>query len=368
MDIINIYDNSLFYIGGVVRDKLLGKESFDIDITYAGNAIEYCSKFGEVVRENPDFGTVRVNVGGHEVDFASTRSEIYEKKGHLPTVTQIGCSLKEDVLRRDFTVNALAMNTKTGEIIDYVDGQNDLKNKVLRVLHDESFIDDPTRIIRGLKFRVRFDFDLEEHTRFLQEKYLANINYDMSYKRVKKELMETFNLNSQKAFELFVNEEIYKLISPQNFELPKVNIEELINKYSKRFLALNDNTPNTWLVYVGLLSDLSMLELTKAERKIIDDFHSIGDLNTDFDIYKAFDGLAIESILLYGISRDLKVAQKYLDTLSYVKISTTGNDLQNLGIKPSPIYQEIFDNILKEKLTNPNMSSQDEINIAKKYI
>ena len=82
MDIINIYDNSdkLYYIGGVVRDKLLGVESFDVDITYVGNAIDYCSKFGEVVRVNPDFGTIRINIDGREVDFASTRSEIYEKK------------------------------------------------------------------------------------------------------------------------------------------------------------------------------------------------------------------------------------------------------------------------------------------------
>ena len=202
MDIINIYDNSdkLYYIGGVVRDKLLGVKSFDVDITYVGDAIEYCAKFGEVIQENPDFGTIRVNVGGREVDFASTRAEVYEKKGHLPVVTKIGCSLKEDVLRRDFTINALAMSVKTGEIIDYVGGQEDLENKVLRVLHDKSFVDDPTRIIRGLKFRVRFGFDLEPNTRKLQEEYLAHINYDMSYKRVKKELIETFNLNSQYAF------------------------------------------------------------------------------------------------------------------------------------------------------------------------
>ena len=203
MDIININDNSnnLYYIGGIVRDEILGLNSFDIDITYVGNAIEYCSKFGEVIQKNPDFGTVRVNVNGKIVDFASTRSESYPKKGHLPVVEKIGCSLKEDVLRRDFTINALAKNVSTGEIIDYTGGLEDLRNKKLRVLHDESFIDDPTRIIRGLKFSVRFGFDLEEHTKKLQDEYLADINYDMSYKRLKKELIETFNLNSQKAFE-----------------------------------------------------------------------------------------------------------------------------------------------------------------------
>ena len=360
MDIINIYDNSdkLYYIGGVVRDKLLGVKSFDVDITYVGNAIEYCSKFGEVIQKNPDFGTIRVNVGGREVDFASTRSEIYEKKGHLPVVTKIGCSLKEDVMRRDFTVNALAMSVSTGEIVDYTGGQKDLKDKILRVLHDESFIDDPTRIIRALKFRVRFGFDLEEHTRYLQEKYLSDINYDMSYKRVKKELMETFNLNSQRAFEIFIQEGIYKLVSPEKFELPKVNIEELIKKYPLE---------HTWLVYIGLLPDLLRLEFTKEERKIVEDFRAIGDLKTDFEIYKAFDGLAMESILLYGISKNMNAAIRYLDILRYIKISVTGEDLKALGLKPSPKYQEIFDYILQAKLQNPQMTYEDEISLVKNY-
>lgn len=382
MDIIKIYDNSdkLYYIGGVVRDKLLGVKSFDVDITFEGNAIEHCSQFGEVIQENPDFGTVRVKINPHPnfclsrkdeilpspigrgefvVDFASTRSEIYPQKGHLPVVSKIGCSLKEDVMRRDFTVNALAMRVSDGEIIDYVNGQEDLKNKLLRVLHDESFIDDPTRIIRGLKFRVRFGFDLEENTRKLQEEYLKNINYDMSFKRVKKELIETFNLNSQRAFELFVNEGIYKLVSPAEFELPNVNIEELIKNYP---------VDNIWLVYVGLLPDLSNIELTKTERKILDDARQIGELKSDFEIYKAFDGLAIESVLLYGIMLDLSAAKRYLDDLRHIKISVTGDDLLTLGIQPSPKYQEIFDKILKAKLQNPNITKEDELNLIKKFL
>ena len=357
MNIIKINDNSnkLFYIGGIVRDELLGKESFDIDITYVGNAIEYCSKFGEVIQKNPDFGTIRVNVDGKEVDFASTRSESYPKKGHLPVVEKIGCSLKEDVMRRDFTINALAKSVTTGEIIDYTGGLEDLKNKKLRVLHDNSFIDDPTRIIRGLKFSVRFDFELEENTKKLQEKYLKNINYDMTYKRVKKELIETFNLNSQKAFEKFINEKIYKLVTPNNIELPKINIENLINNYPCKY---------SWLVYVGILEDLSRLPLTKTEQKILNDIPE-NKPKTDFEIYKTFENLHIETVLLYAILKDEKTAKHYLDNLRHIKIKTTGKDLQNIGIEPSPKYQEIFDCILKQKLQNPRMTKEEEINFVK---
>lgn len=360
MNIINIKDtsNKLFYIGGVVRDELLGRKSFDIDITYVGNAIEYCSKFGEVIQENPDFGTVRVNVGGREVDFASTRSESYPRKGHLPVVEKIGCSLKEDVLRRDFTINSLAKSVTTGEIVDYTGGLEDLKNKKLKVLHDESFIDDPTRIIRGLKFSIRFGFDLDEHTRKLQEEYLANINYDMSYKRVKKELIETFNLNSNKAFERFINENIYKLVTENDVKIPDIDIEKLVNDYKPEYV---------WLVYVGVLKDLSKLPLTKIEQKIIDEVPN-KILSNDFEIYKAFENARLETVLLYGILYNEKIARHYLDDLKQIKISVTGNDLLDLGIKPSPRYQEIFDEILKCKLANPDMTKDEELEYLKKLI
>lgn len=406
MNIININDtsNKLFYIGGVVRDELLDKQSIDIDITYVGNAIEYCSKFGEVIQINPDFGTVRVKIpssphreiadfvpttgNGHNVseelnnvivDFASTRSETYPKKGHLPVVEKIGCSLKEDVLRRDFTINALAKSITTGEIVDYVGGLKDLKNKKLRVLHDNSFIDDPTRIIRGLKFAMRFNFELEEHTKKLQDEYLKNINYDMSYKRIKKELIETFNAplsnitkeyKKQRTFEKFINDKIYKLVTPNDIEIPSINIEELIEKYCLDMDCHVANAPSNdehiWLIYVGVLKDLSRLPLTKIEQKILDDVPQ-NILNSDFELYKTFENAKIETILLYAILKDQKGAKHYLDNLRNIKISINGKDLQNLGISPSPQYQEIFDEVLKAKLQNPKMTKEDELKIAKSY-
>lgn len=385
MSIIKINDNSnkLFYIGGVVRDELLGRESLDVDITYVGNAIEYCSKFGEVVQVNPDFGTVRVAIpplleitdfgppasGGHKVskkmyvDFASTRFESYPQKGHLPVVEKIGCSLKEDVMRRDFTINALAKSVTTGEIVDYVGGLEDLKNKKLRVLHDESFIDDPTRIIRGLKFATRFGFELEEHTKKLQDEYLANINYDMSYKRVKKELIETFSLNSQSAFQKFIDQKIYKLVTPNDVEIPKVNVENLVTAYLAD--QLSSCSAAIWLVYVGILGDLSRLPLTKIEQKILDDVPK-EVLKSDFELYKTFQNARIETVLLYAITKDETGARHYLDDLRKIKLDITGKDLQTLGIKPSPKYQEIFDEVLKVKLKNPSMTKDDEIEVAKK--
>ena len=359
---MNIKDKNLYYIGGIVRDELLGKESFDIDLTYVGDAIEFVKtiKNAEILRINEPFGTVKIKYNDKEIDIASTRSEIYPQKGHLPKVDQIGCSLKEDILRRDFTVNSLAKSTITGEIIDYTNGIEDLKNKKLTVLHDESFIDDPTRIVRGLKFAVRFGFELDEHTKKLQEKYLSNVNYDLSQKRLKKELEETFNLNSQKAFEEFVKQKIYKLVTAQEFELPKVDFEKIIQKY---------NPKNIWIIYAGQIPEIEKLPLTKIEQKIVNDFNSLKTktFEDDFEIYKNLHDLNLETIIMYA-AYDESVVLKYLKNLRKIKLQITGKDLKHFGLKPSQQFQKCFDYVLSKKIKNPNMTKAEEILAIKDFL
>ncbi|MBS5860309.1 CCA tRNA nucleotidyltransferase [bacterium] len=362
MDIIILKDtsNKLFYVGGVVRDELLGIKSLDVDIVYEGNAIDDCSSFGDLVRVNPDFGTIRVKLDGREVDIASTRTEKYPRKGHLPVVDKIGVSLKEDALRRDFTVNALYKSLSTGEIFDFTGGLEDLKNKTLCVLHEKSFVDDPTRILRALKFSHRFGFELSEKTRALRDEYLQNINYDMCFKRVKKELIETLGLNSQKLFEEFIESGIYKLVTPNQVSLPAVPLKPLVEQYAP-------DSENIWLIYAGVLLDLSRLELTRKEQKILDDFSALenSDLRVDFEIYKAFENVEIESIILYAALKNEKIARHYMDDLRGIKIKTTGKTLEMAGLEPSPKYKKIFDFLLRKKLENPSMTLDDEIKLVK---
>lgn len=357
----NIKDKNLYYIGGFVRDQILNLPSFDIDLTYNGNAIEFAKTISdaEIVKINEPFGTVRIKIDGQEIDIASTRSETYPQKGHLPVVDRIGCSLKEDVMRRDFTINALAKSTLTGEIIDYTGGLKDIKAKTLRVLHDNSFVDDPTRILRMLKFAVRFGFEPDEHTKKLQAEYLNNINYDMSFKRLKKELIETFNLNSRKAFEQFIKQKIYKLIAAQEFELSEYDFSKLIEKFKPK---------NIWIIYVGLLPDISNLPLTKKEKQIIDAFHNIKNINLadDFTIYKTFKNIPLESVIMYS-TINYKIVEKYLNELKNIDILIDGNDLKILNIKPSSKYQKCFDYILNVKIENPNLTKDDEIKLAKEF-
>ena len=260
-------DKNLYYVGGVVRDEILGVPSFDTDFCYEGDAIEFSKNNNlNIIKENPKFGTVRVLFDEKEIDIASTRMETYPKKGHLPVVSNIGCSLKEDLKRRDFTINAMAKRTTDSEIIDYFAGKQDIQNKTLRILHKNSFIDDPTRIIRALKFAVRFDFNLDEETLKLQNKYLNNINYDMCYHRIKKELVETFNLNKEEAFDKFIEQGIYKLLG-ENQSIPRINgsIQKTVE---------DNNIHEPWIVYMGFF-DLSNLDLTRREKRIIEWFNKL---------------------------------------------------------------------------------------------
>ncbi len=357
---MNLVDKNLYYIGGVVRDEILGIPSFDTDFTYIGNAIDFAKtiEHAKILKINEPFATVKIDYFGNEIDIASTRNEAYPKKGHLPLVYDIGCSLKDDVSRRDFTINAMAKSTYTGEIIDYFNGLEDIKNKKIRVLHDNSFIDDPTRILRALKFRTRFGFELEPHTLKLQQNYLNNINYDISYKRLKKELVETFNLNSQSAFKKFIDEKIYKLVSKNEFRVENVNLENLINKYKPS---------NIWIIYVGLLPDIFCLPLTKIEKKIVDDFNNLKykNFDSDYEIYKSFSSVKLESVIMFSVVNEDAV-KRYLDHLQYIKIDITGDDLLKLGVKSGPDFQKYFDIVLKEKIKNPKLSKTDQINIVKK--
>ena len=261
-------DNNLYYIGGVVRDEFLNVPSIDTDYCFEGNAIEYARKNRlNIIKTNPKFGTVRVLSESGEIDIASTRTETYPQKGHLPKVENIGCSLKEDLKRRDFTINAMAKRTTDGEIIDYFNGADDIKNKKLRILHKNSFVDDPTRIIRGLKFSVRFRFELSDDTKLLQDEYLNNINYDMSYHRIRKELIETFNLNSPEAYERFKKQKIYKLLG-NNIKSPDirgVDIQRAVNSISTDYVWLFYIIP---FVYSGF--NIDKIYPQKAEKRILE--------------------------------------------------------------------------------------------------
>lgn len=162
-----VADDSVFLVGGAVRDLLLGSGRADIDLVVVGDATGLAARLGAEGVSHERFGTAKVELDGHEIDIAGARSELYPSPGALPIV-EPATDLEADLRRRDFTVNAMAIPLQgESRLIDPHGGRADLAARQLRVLHPGSFIDDPTRALRAARYAARFDFDLEPGTEAL---------------------------------------------------------------------------------------------------------------------------------------------------------------------------------------------------------
>lgn len=373
----------VFLVGGIVRDLMLNKKNFDIDIIVEGNAIEFTRKL--IIQEQnfhlkeiqQNLCTAKVIIDGKEMDFASTRLELYPQKGHLPQIEKIGVTIAEDSIRRDFSCNALYLSLNSqdwGEIYDFHNGLDSINKKELSVLHEESFIDDPTRIIRGLKFAQRFDFELDKKTQDLQNAYLENINSNMSYSRLKSELIQGFGLNFSSLAHKFIEQKIYKLIAENiinitNFE----KLQRLIAKYCPK-------SENIWLIYFCVIflpalikNEITKLNFTQKEMNLI---NSIIALHTtkkiqflkSSDVFSFFNNHKSEAIVAYSFLNDCKNAELYLNELKDVTIEITGQDLMKLGLSPSPIFKKILNKIRNAKLNREINTKEEELNLAKKLI
>jgi tRNA nucleotidyltransferase (CCA-adding enzyme) len=172
-------EEPVYLVGGAVRDLLLGQPRADVDLVVEGDAAALATRLGGAAAEHERFGTVKVEVGGHEVDIASARTETYPAPGALPVVAP-ATSIEADLARRDFTVNAMAIPLQ-GELrlIDPHGGREDLEAGLLRVLHKRSFEDDPTRAIRAARYGSRFGFALAPETfELLRRADLSTVSAD----------------------------------------------------------------------------------------------------------------------------------------------------------------------------------------------
>ena len=159
----------LYLVGGIVRDLLLGQRNLDLDLVVEGNVIDMAKEFAEKVggklTVHNRFNTAKIILDNWTIDMAMARTETYARPGALPVVTP--GTLKTDLFRRDFTVNAMAVSLNPdnyGELIDLYSGLNDLKKKYIRILHEKSFIDDATRIWRAIRYEQHLNFQIEPDT------------------------------------------------------------------------------------------------------------------------------------------------------------------------------------------------------------
>lgn len=191
----------LYVVGGTVRDLMLGRGRTDLDVAVEGDAVAVAHRLGGEVTEHGRFGTAKVNMSGGDIDLATTRAESYPSPGALPEVRPAG--IEEDLARRDFTVNAMALPLGGEQrLLDPHNGSDDLKAGVLRVLHPESLRDDPTRALRGARYAARFGLEPDEETaRLLRETDLTTISGDRRQAETERIAGEP---TARAAFELLV--------------------------------------------------------------------------------------------------------------------------------------------------------------------
>lgn len=375
---------NVYLIGGVIRDAMLSEPVKDIDVLVEGNALGFCKILekelgARALQVQQELRCAKILIDGCEFDFASTREEYYPRPGQMPVIKSVGCTLNKDVTRRDFTINTMAASLNKEnqfDLIDLLKGKADLDNGIIRVLHKNSFTEDPTRIIRALKYSAKCGFKPEEKTKRLEEKYLfGKINTNLCYERIKSELRKTFNMNSHKAFDMYLNEGIYKLVNDgAETGISGIEIKNAIDSYAK-------NAEETWLIYLGsslsCFSSWKMTEiadkllLSNSQKSILTNAASMIQspnvgLDDNFEIHRYFKNKEIEAIIIYYLKTKDKNALHFIENLKEIKIEINGEDLINLGLSPSPKFSEIFFETLKAKLNGHIHTKEEEIDFVKK--
>jgi len=368
---------SLYLVGGVVRDLLLGRTNLDLDLVVEGDAINLAQRLIQVypgkIITHPRFNTAKLQWRKWSVDLATARSETYAKPGALPSVKP--GSLENDLSRRDFTINTMAVRldpSHYGELIDLYGGMCDLEYKLIRILHEKSFTDDATRIWRGLRYEQRLNFRLEETTLKLLKRdipMLDTISGDRIRHEVELVLKEEFPEKVLcRAEELKVLPKLYPSLKGNGW---------LAERFGQARELSYPNSPPVGL-YLALLAYrltdeeveqlISRLKLSKSLAQTLRDTSNIkAKLRLLADpqlppsgIYQLLYGYSPQAITANVLASDSPVARRhiqlFLNKLRYIKPSLTGDDLKRMGIAPGPRIKEIL-NLLHEarldgKVTN----------------
>lgn len=393
---------SVYLVGGFVRDLILGVKNLDLDIVVEGDGIKFAEDFATRLQarliRHRRFGTATVVLKPNlKVDIASARKEFYLQPACLPEV--IRGTLKDDLFRRDFTINAMAISItgkNFGRLIDFFDGYDDLKHKKIRILHELSFIDDPTRILRAIRFEKRYNFIIDAKTlRALREAVRLKILERVQPKRLGDELILILKEEHpvkqiRRIYQLlgcaFINPRLsitqrtYKLLN-----CIKTQISWFKKRYPKRRLL------DTWLIYfMGIIDSLDINNVKlickrfgfrKGETKRILGYKRFGHkviprLSQDKirppRIFSLLEPLSYEVILLIKAKCKNRNIKRYIvdffDIYNGMRLYISGDDLRRLGVAPGPYYQKIFAKVLNAKLNGKIRTREEELALIKKLI
>ncbi len=396
-------DIQAYMVGGSVRDLLRGERNLDIDLVVEGNAIDFArllaDRLGARMKSHARFGTAVLLADGLKLDVATARTEYYEAPAALPTVKL--SSIKRDLQRRDFTINALAVKLNPvdfGLLVDFFGGRRDLKERTIRVLHDLSFIEDPTRAFRAVRFAVRFGFRLSVHTEELLRSTLEMGLFErLSGSRLYEELLLIFKetepvLAIKKLQEYGLLKVLHPALKDDDVLLPAAfqSVHDTLLWFG---LSFADEAPDKPALYLmALLSGLDEARVMEALRRLSASARVSASvargiseakellarrllpgmaLEDPVMLYDAMRGLPLESLLLAMSLAETdgqkRAVTRYLLELRKVKPLLTGKDLMEMGLTPGPAFSKIFGAILQEKLKGNLPGREDEVRFVKAH-
>lgn len=378
-DLAAMHGWHLYLVGGYVRDCLLKIPDYDIDLTLVGDAPALAralaQETGAQLEVHDPFGTAVLvfQDGTFDMDIVTARRERYEHPGALPTV-EAG-TIADDMVRRDFTVNAMAVQILPGTIGPIYDphgGLDDLRAGLIRVLHDRSFIDDPTRIFRAVKLSVRLDFRIEPHTlELILQAVRDGVFGTLSMDRIRHELL--LILEEPKGQDILAELEHLGLLAAihPTFSWPYARGREIIEDAEH---LTKEQRRNAHLIVIAaefagepdeaetlarwLNLPVPLVRLMRDGAQLAGQWERLGQENLKLsEIYRLlqpFDSDVLEAVKnIVPLAQDTIASARIEDHLSrllYVKPELDGVHLRILGVPPGPIYKRVLDALRDAKL------------------
>ena len=396
----------IFVVGGFVRDMLLNKVNLDVDIVVEGNAVSFAERFAQDcecrVRCHRKFGTaVIIYPDDFKIDIASARMEYYLRPGALPDVEH--ASVKMDLSRRDFTINTLAISlnrSSYGQMLDYYGGQRDIDDKAIRVLHNLSFVEDPTRVFRAVRFEQRLGFKIGKQTEYLLNSAVRlGLLEKISGKRIFNELFLIMNEEQPlPAISRLAKLDILKCLHPALSI--KVDYAKSFDEAKRAMdwfdLLYTGQTCKRWMCYFlictavldrsGIKRLCERLQVMPHDRDILVNQRSaaLGILKQlekrkpnarpprNSSLYRWFRPLSTE-ILLFMMAKTSKEfvrrwISRYITHLRMVSPILTGHDLERQGFVPGPLFSKILEDLRAARLDGRVVTAEDEMSfVRRKY-
>lgn len=374
----------VYLVGGVVRDLLLGYPNLDLDLVIEGDAVKLAQQVAAIRQIKlviySRFGTAKLNYGNFTLDMATARGEAYAKPGALPTVTP--GIINNDLFRRDFSINAMAislMSNNYGELVDPYQGRSDLEHHLIRILHSKSFSDDATRILRAIRYEQRLGFELELQTAHLLKQYIPMLD-TISGDRIRHELELIFKEKHpehviKRLGELGVLQRINPSLRGNSWIAEKFDkvrplskpsqlsslylclfiysLRERENEQFIRRLNMPTKLARTLRDMLHLKNQLCLLDKSSIKQSEI------------YYLLHEYDPLAIQANMLVSESSTVRSnLELFLTKLRFVKVSLNGEKLKRLGVPAGPELGKILQVLHKAKLDGEVKTRAEEEKLA----